>query len=528
MLRLLLVDDEVYVREGLKSLIDWEACGYGAMDEADNGEDALALIERDKHDVVITDIRMPVLDGIQLIQQVHDGGGHRPVFIILSGHDDFKYAQQAVRYGVHDYMLKPIDQDELSGILKRLADKLEQDKRNRSISEQLLSSSMMESIIMGTAPPAFIADWEAKLGITPRSKLHYCFVELNDRHQWRDDLAPVGLSELKEMVQNVMQRERNDGRCTYVHEHRSRLGLLVSEGDLRPYGGKLDAFLQKLQRELASLLGDKPFMYAGEPVQSLERLGESYKTANASLAYKYVEEDSRIVLYERVKLIKLQYLEMDDTYYTELMNHLEEQNEPELRRLVDRLFRCFREKRYAPEAVKTNIQRCVLGVIKTIRGMDGDEKSLLSLEPIVGWYDLNLSMKELKRLFLQFVIESCATISELRKEYIKGDIYKIKQYIESHFNQNISLKSIAAEFFMNPVYLGQLFKKTYGVYFNEFLLQLRVNEAKKLLRLTDLRIYEIAEKVGFSSADYFVTQFEKAERMKPTTYRKQLLDPNGK
>jgi len=143
---------------------------------------------------------------------------------------------------------------------------------------------------------------------------------------------------------------------------------------------------------------------------------------------------------------------------------------------------------------------------------------------MLGWQDINLSLGELKKLFTVFIEESQQSIAELRKEQQKGGIQKIKCYIEGNFSQNISLKSIAAQFYINPVYLGQLFKKTYGVYFNEFLLQLRVNEAKKLLRQScSMRIYEIAEKVGFSNSDYFVTQFEKIEHMTPTEYRNKLM-----
>ncbi|HTG68651.1 MAG TPA: helix-turn-helix domain-containing protein, partial [Candidatus Udaeobacter sp.] len=158
------------------------------------------------------------------------------------------------------------------------------------------------------------------------------------------------------------------------------------------------------------------------------------------------------------------------------------------------------------------------------RSMEGDEQSLLSLQPMLGWQDINLSLGELKKLFTAFIEESQQSIAELRKKQQKGGIQKIKCYIEGNFSQNISLKSIAAQFYINPVYLGQLFKKTYGVYFNEFLLQLRVNEAKKLLRQScSMRIYEIAEKVGFSNSDYFVTQFEKIEHMTPTEYRNKLM-----
>src|SRR5690606_25453685 len=109
-----LVDDEVYTRKGLIKLIDWESCGFRITGEADNGEDALELIRTTNPDLVITDIRMPVLDGLGLIQQLIEEDEEPPVFVIISGYDDFSYAQQAVRYGVHDFILKPIDEVEFT------------------------------------------------------------------------------------------------------------------------------------------------------------------------------------------------------------------------------------------------------------------------------------------------------------------------------------------------------------------------------------------------------------------------------
>ena len=132
---------------------------------------------------------------------------------------------------------------------------------------------------------------------------------------------------------------------------------------------------------------------------------------------------------------------------------------------------------------------------------------------------------------MTFAEESGRYIANLRKRQQGGDIPKIRSYIEANYQENISLKSIAAVFYINPVYLGQVFKKAYGMYFNDFLQQLRVNEAKRLLRQTDLRIYEVAERVGFGNSDYFVTRFEKIEGVTPSEYRNSLIkggSPKGR
>lgn len=121
MLTVLLVDDEMYVRKGLYELISWIELDMEIIGEAENGVEALNLIERLQPDVIITDIRMPILDGLELIRAVEKMPHLEPVFIIISGYHDFKYAQQAIRYGVHDYILKPIDDEELTATLQKSA-----------------------------------------------------------------------------------------------------------------------------------------------------------------------------------------------------------------------------------------------------------------------------------------------------------------------------------------------------------------------------------------------------------------------
>ncbi|MNJ43602.1 Bifunctional transcriptional activator/DNA repair enzyme AdaA [compost metagenome] len=298
--------------------------------------------------------------------------------------------------------------------------------------------------------------------------------------------------------------------------------MIVPERVLKPYQNGIRMFAEALQDNIKVQDG-RVFIYAGCPVEGLAGLRNAYESAKEALLYKYVHDRDGIIIYSPADEGTVQYVPVDQELYQRLLEQIEEFKLEELDRTIKQMFRRFQENRYAPEAVKMNIHQGVLGVIDIIRSMDGDEQSLDSLAPIIGWHDLNLSLQELLRLFTAFAVESGQYIGELRKEQQRGGIHKIRAYIEEHYHENISLKSIAAAFYMNPVYLGQLFRKTYGVYFNDFLLQLRIGEAKRLLRQTDLRIYEVADRVGFSNPDYFVTQFEKLEKLTPSEYRSRLM-----
>ncbi|OMF19792.1 DNA-binding response regulator [Paenibacillus sp. FSL H8-0548] len=519
----ILVDDEVYTRKGLMKLIDWEACGFQIVGEADNGEDALELIKRVQPALVITDIRMPVIDGLELIRQITMENIVSPTFIIMSGYNDFNYAQQAMRFGVHDFVVKPIDDIEFSQILTKLNEKLKLKQDEQEKKDQQLGSEMIKLLILGEASDALIAEWEQRLNLWEAERLYYLFAELNDNHRWQPAEEQISNAAFKALVQRELVRVTGAEQPICLHEHRNRIGILVPSFLLAPFNGDLERFMIRLRTALDAHLGSRVFLYAGTPVHRLSEIRESYKAAKEATLYKYIQEDKRIVISDRIQSEQLNYIGLDPVEFSFFMEHMEEMQLEAVNATVDKWFQDFREKRYAPEAVKMNIQQCLMGIMKTIRSMEGDEQSLLTLRPLLNWQDTNLSLGELKKLFLAFLEESQQCIGVLRKEQSKGDIHKIKSYIEANYSQNISLKSIAALFYVNPVYLGQLFKKTYGTYFNEFLLQLRVSEAKKLLRQSlNMRIYEIAEKVGFSTADYFVTQFEKLEHMTPTEYRNKL------
>jgi two-component system response regulator YesN len=519
----LLVDDEIFARKGLRNLIDWEASGFQVIEEADNGEDALELIQELKPDLVITDIRMPVLDGLGLIGKAAELGMDETSFIIISGYDDFKYAQQAVRYGVFDFILKPIDEIVLKETLDKLDLKLQQEQLARSQREQLHCGTIIKSLIKEEFNDAPIAQWANRLGVKRGSDLYYIFIEVNDIHPWQGSHYEMIQEKLQYQVKDTINGMAQADRVKYVHEHRNRLGFIYSADDLQFFQGQIGRFAKDLQRTLSEQFNQTFYIYVGKPVNDLLKLSISYKTAKDALQYKYINDEVKTVIYDDIHKLSLNYISMNNDLFQQLIEYIEEKSIQKINETIDSIFNDFKVRRYAPEAIKLTIHNIVSKVLEIMENMDNDKNKLQTLEPIVSWQDLNISFKELKGLFSAFIMESTELLNTHRKEFVTGGIQKIKSYIEEHYDENINLKSIAGKFYMNPVYLGQLFKKVYGVFFNEFLLQLRINEAKKLLRQTDMRIYEIAEKVGFTNADYFVTQFAKIEQMTPTEYRNKLL-----
>lgn len=519
MIGVLLVDDEQFVRIGLRDLIDWRSCGYEIIGEADNGEDAFRMIEEHHPELVITDVRMPVLDGLELIRRVSEVEHLPTKFVVVSGYNEFEYAQQAIRYGVSDFILKPVDQDELQSILLRLRPQICKERIS-------LKSAILESLIKGEATPENIDEWKQALKIEKTEKLFYVFIEINEDHLSKRNDSLFSSEEMQDLLSNSIATALGIGKPVLLHEHHGLYGMIVTDRMLYPFLGRVEHFAKALQERLSKTIGKTIITYVGAPVQDLNQLSSAYITAKEALQYKFTALEGPII-YEKVSNRPLQYIELDPDLRRQLMESVEKNDETQIGRIINRIFRLFQGKRFAPEAVKTSINQCVFSVIKLIRELNGKEEQLAYFQPMTNWNHINITLRQLQDLFFKFMSEAAGYIATIRKDKAKGFIHEVKKYVDSHFCEDITLKSLAAMFYVNPVYLGQLFKKTYGKYLNEYLLQLRINEAKRLLRQTDLCVYEIAERVGFKNSDYFVTRFKKVEQMTPTEYRAQWFKEAG-
>lgn len=524
MYKVVLVDDEIFVRQGIKSLIEWNKLGYEIVGEAGNGEDAFEVIKETKPDVVISDIRMPVVDGLSLIQNINEKLDLNVHFIIISGYNDFSYAQKAVRFGVFDYVLKPIDQEEMESTLEKLSQKISKEKIQQSNKGRLLLDQLFMQTLDGQLQDQELQNWMKSLKLNESSYYYYAAFEINNLLPEEQETVGELFHTIKNLIHDMVLDLSNGQEQLAVYEQQDNtLGLLITSSFINKSKKTLEDIVEKIRKKVEKRVQKPITCFVGKQVTELKTTRFSYDTANSIRFYKYINKEDTLFVFEEVESLALVYNEIPDALYVSLMDQIEENNHDQMDKFIDQIFNEFQEKKFAPEAIRTSINRCIHSLIKTVNKMEGDEKSIPSLSLMTNWEKYNLTFGELKKMFFTFMLDGAKLIQELRKDNMKGDIYKVKSFVDSNFHENISLKSIASKFYMNPVYMGQLFKKTFGIYFKEYLLKLRIEEAKKLLRQTDLRVYEVAERVGFGSTDYFVTQFEKINKLTPTEYRNELL-----
>ncbi|HZG84544.1 response regulator transcription factor [Paenibacillus sp.] len=524
MFSVIIVDDEWFVRKGLMGMVDWESVGSQVIAEREHGGDAQNMIRARKPDQLITDILMPDVDGIRLIQVSADEKQETD-FIFISGHTDFACAQQARGCGVNDYVLKPIGEDQMVQALEGIRDKLAAKKQLEARRSALEGEKLVEDLIRGGMTETDLLSWRLPWADAGAAEFTYMLLEWNNVLPWNSNELPAK-DDMEQGIREAVRIAASSHRDPLIYGHRRAYGVVVPDVYLAPFQGDIRAFMDSVLAMLQERFSIEFQAYAGISVQSLTKLQASYVTAVEAMQHKFLMYSNRVILYSDITG-QLVYTLLDDAVFCTLVEAIEENDSGKIVRTQDQMFEEFLEKRFSPEAMKSAIIQFVHHVVRTIRGMGGDEKDLASIAPVTGWLDHNITIRELRRIVEDFAFEAAETVSRLNQAG-KGGMLKIKNYIDQNFRRNINLKEIANHFYMNPAYLGQLFKKSFGIYFNDYVLQLRIAEAKKLLRRTDMRVYDIAERIGFNNADYFVSQFVKLERMTPTEYRNHTRQPAGK
>jgi len=440
--KVLLVDDEVFARTGLRGLIPWNRFGFEIVAEAENGEEALQMIREEQPDLVVTDIRMPVLDGLELIRTVKEQDIASPRFIIISGYNDFKYAQQAVRFGVEDFILKPIDEAELSDTLKRVADSLKREQLLEA-DHPALHLSLLESLLTGRLDKAYIPGAAAALGLSAGRELCYMIAEVNDVGE---DAAPAG-----EWKAELVRAALGGGREPLLHEHGEwTAGLLLPRGEGADSWESAAETLRASVRLPAGVLR----LYVGDPAGTPERIHQSYRSALQAMEFKYALDGRAVLSGKDLDGLTLVRTEPPSELYDRLLHAMEERDTASAEAVLDEMFGAFQSLRFSPDAVAASIDRLIRIVNRTVREMNGDELAIAGGGALAGWREKPVTLGGLRRLAAAFVAEASDCMAELRQEMAKGSIHKIRQYIERHFRENINLKVIARQYYMNPVYLG--------------------------------------------------------------------------
>lgn len=500
MFNVLIVDDEKSNREGMRYLIEWETYGFCINDTVANGVQALKVIEEREIDLVIVDIKMPIMNGIELITKVREAGYDQIEFIILSGYAEFDYVKKAMHLGVKDYLLKPIEEEELCELLNQLNKKFQlrkkdKQKEKRSKLEALLEDKQEE-----------IEDINQYF---PQGDYYYSKIKLEEEKDKEEEVIQLIVEELGEECRGYIVKERE-----------GVYGLVIGRELLNKYRGSI----KELSEELYTLLNVKHAypcsILIGDKVADLRNLYLSKKSIEVCKLHLFYEGPCTIINYEMVKTYKIASEFKEDTYTAQLYHEIEDNNELGIQNEIYKLCRAFKDIRLDMVHVKILVHYIIVSVLKQIGKCGEESEEVLEKYRKLSSIESDTTLKYVQEELTMFCLLAAASTIKDKKRKNMGVMGEILSYVDLNYTENLNLKGIANKYYLNASYLGQLFKKTTGVSFKSYLQSIRIRESKMLLRTSNLKIYEIAHKVGYEDANYFVIKFEESEGVSPTTYRK--------
>ena len=500
----MIVDDEKAIRESLPFAVDFEKYGYQVCATARNGEDALKKWEEMRPDVILLDVCMPVLDGLGFLRALQERGEELPCIVMLSGYSDFEYARTAIRYGVTAWLTKPLEEEELIHILEEVRTKLDsrsQNQRNQALA--VLSASLQKMYHDGDGDRSPYKDY-----------LVVHFVVL------KSGTDGEGYSFLRECI----ERHIPGGDAAYVRSRGSVISYLLHSEHLEEYQFSVTLFARHLLYQIektgveCALLLDEALFAGGE--------GTFRKDFDVHL-YQMMTE----VFWDREHIVRNREngerrnwekrLEQEDRRLGRLKTALEEQDEERWQSVFEEMTENAKELRLNMLYIQ-EINYRIYYLLSDLLQKEGEEKPEQTPHPL-EWRESPVFMccDEWKRKLREQINGVFLWLERIREEKNPGITDQAIEYIRRNFRNQLALKEVTERFYVSPSYLGRCLQKATGMGFRQYVNELRIEEAKRLLTQTDSLIYEIAEEVGFRESKYFISRFTAEMGMSPMEYKRK-------
>lgn len=504
MLNVLLVDDEPLVLEGLKTMIAWERYGFHICGEALSGSEALRMIQDHRPELVITDINMPNLSGLELIEQCNRLLPKPPKFVVLSGYDDFDYARIAMRQKVAEYLLKPIDDEDIYSLLVKLNASLQEERaaeQSQRKQQAFIVNNIINRLIQGESGERLWQQAASAMKIREDSELQCLLV----------DAAPMAV-DLNAWVASSFP----DDRVHAFQDSSGRAGLLVPSECLP---GRVEEAAMELHKHVSASAGEPVLVAISGKGCGIGSIRELYRQAAQVVQVKRGQGRDGLFYfcgdYQGATKFEAHKEKLDQLLDAVMTGHVE--NIDSCAREFIASFACRVPDIELTKAYVVNLEWIIF---ERIAELGGDPDKLMEeLQNGYGFLGELADYSMIERYVLQLCVRGASRLNELKRENESNTIFHVIQYVDQEFRSKLQLQELARQFHMNATYLGQLFKKNTGQSFNAYLNEKRIEEAKRLLKRTQMKISDVALQVGYPNTDYFINKFKLSTGMLPSAYK---------
>ncbi len=536
MYRILLVDDEILVRDAIKENIDWEGLGCELAGICENGQQAAEFVKQHPVDIVLTDILMPYMDGMELSHFLHDNYPDI-VIVIFSGFGEFEYAKKAIQYNVSEYLLKPVTAMELTEVINKMKDKVDQRRKEKAKMERLTRASenyrKNAQIIRSKAIEAVVnCTVDVKTGMEQLDAMGIeltegsCRVAIFDIDIYSDiyqvDTVKRQESALMAFVLYNISDEivkREQAGIAY-QEGGNHVCILFQEKWGRDRNEKTKEICREIQQKMQEVMGISVSVGIGKWVRRPEQLLISHDTAEKAIQYRYLLGEGLLLDMEEMKPEQNISLE-------KYLNDLSEAIKAGSQENAEKAMRDIEEAVKGAMVEKSRACMYLQQVIRTIDRICEDVSA--DMEKILKGRDMLLQQVTEQKSFgracdvvREYVMKMFKMLTDMNSSSGQRQARMAVEYIQKNYmNPNLSLNDICSYLNISTSYFSTIFKEMTGETFTEVLIRTRMEKAKELLENTTMKNYEIAEKVGFSDPHYFGISFKKMTGITPTEYARE-------
>ncbi|NRF93766.1 response regulator [Paenibacillus frigoriresistens] len=533
MINLMIVDDEERARIGIRTLIDWHQHDITIIAEASDGAEALDLIRINHVDILLTDIRMPEMDGLELIEIVKQEFPHVKS-VIMSGYNEFTYAKRALSLGASDYLLKPSRRQEILKTVLNLTTEIEQERQQARNFEELkegfreslplLKEKTLSRLVFSDEPPyeKLLANLQINGICFPHNYFGVLIIQIDNFHALQKQFGQFDVELFKYALKNISEETLLISNLCVAFEHHDDIIILINSE--MPMDTKvLIPYAAKIQQNVKNFLKFSISIGIGHMDSSLQYLKNSYMSASNALDAKYFLGPGKIVDFND----SVDHELLDSSYPLSMENSV-------LHAIIH------------GDSVKISESISLFQIALKTESASKDDALKYSLALFFALYRLciekDINVNEIFGLNLQEIVQnlSKSTIESVYKELLdtankisnqlqtkKNNnklFMSILSYIEQNYFKEISREIVANEVYITPGYLSLLFKQQMKTSFLDYLHKIRIEHACVLLKDNSRRIGDIALKVGYNDEKYFFQVFKKYTGMTPNQYRNNIKD----
>lgn len=506
MKKMLIVDDEKMIRIGIKTAIDWEKLGIDEVLLASGSGQALEIAEKSKPQLMICDINMPEMNGLELIERIRAFVPEMKI-IVLTGYDNFEFVRESLRLHADDFFLKPVDEDALFEALKKLVETIDSEERQKVIQNihtaqgQLYTEALFRRLVRGKAEKSEIDTFLESRGFYKNERLKIGIIVPPLMERKPDDVSLMEY-EIKDICMGMIKLD--SGEVLFTDTDRNTVLIMKKAKETSDFAVRLRQISSVLEMEF----GAPPRIYLGGTVEGYYNLASSY---NDACAVKNEISRCEDVKADRADDGSSKWRQTFTLIKQKLLGHLSDSDRV---RLIWRRFESeIKNFNLLPETVEKYCFELACAVYYAqFDKIEEKEENRLEYFLSAVRHGERDDILLLTRVFIEKLLRG-SSFGEAEV------ISKAKAYIHEHLTENLSVTSIAAYLYITPNYFSRLFKSMTGEGCNDYIVRKRIERAKKLLRDTNMKTGKIADAVGYHDANYFSLAFKKCTGVSPTQYR---------